>query len=73
MRSLLKLMDEAVREYDGVVRVFAGDGDHGRVGRAGCVRGCTASRMSRSAVNPERLKAAGPELEAHGVATAHAN
>ena len=56
MRSLLKLMDEAVREHGGVVRVFTGDGDHGRVGRAGCVRGCTTSRLSRSAANPEEAE-----------------
>ena len=48
MRSLSKLMDEAVREQGGFVRGFT----DGRVWRAGCVGRRAASGVSRGAQHP---------------------
>ena len=68
MRSLWKLMAEAVREHGGVVQDFTGDGIMAVFGAPvafedGPLRACRAALSIL-----QRLKAAGPDLEAkHGV------
>src|SRR5262245_31418864 len=68
MRSLSKLMDEAVREQGGVVQGFTGDGIMAVFGAPVAFEDAPL-RACRAAVNIiQRLKAAGPDLEAkHGV------
>ena len=68
MRSLSKLMDEAVREQGGFVRGFTGDGIMAVFGAPVAfedvpLRACRAAQSIL-----QRIKAAGPDLEAkHGV------
>jgi class 3 adenylate cyclase len=52
MRSLSKLMDEAVREHGGVVQGFTGDGIMAVFGAAGGVRGRTATGLPSGSVHP---------------------
>jgi class 3 adenylate cyclase len=68
MRSLSKLMDEAVREQGGFVRGFTGDGIMAVFGAPVAFEDAPL-RACRAALNIlQRLKAAGLELEAkHGV------
>ena len=68
MRSLAKLLAEAVREQDGVVQNFTGDGIMAVFG-APVAREDAPVRACRAALSIlKRLKAAGPELDAkHGV------
>ena len=68
MRSLSKLMDEAVREQGGVVRGFTGDGIMAVFGAPVAFEDAPL-RACRAALGIlQRLKAAGPDLEAkHGV------
>src|SRR3984885_3241016 len=68
MRSLSKLMDEAVRENRGVVQGFTGDGIMAVFGAPLAFEDAPL-RACRAALNIlQRLKAAGPDLEAkHGV------
>jgi class 3 adenylate cyclase len=68
MRSLSKLMDEAVREQGGVVQSFTGDGIMAVFGAPVAFEDAPL-RASRAALSIlQRLKAAGPDLEAkHGV------
>ena len=68
MRSLSKLMDEAVREQGGVVRGFTGDGIMA-VFAAPAAFEDAPLRACRAALGIlQRLKKAGPDLEAkHGV------
>jgi class 3 adenylate cyclase/tetratricopeptide (TPR) repeat protein len=68
MRSLSKLMDEAVRGQGGVVQGFTGDGIMAVFGAPVAFEDAPL-RACRAALSIlERLKAAGPDLEAkHGV------
>jgi predicted ATPase/class 3 adenylate cyclase len=68
MRSLSKLMDEAVREQGGFVRGFTGDGIMAVFGAPVAFEDAPL-RACRAALNIlKRLKAEGPDLEAkHGV------
>jgi class 3 adenylate cyclase len=68
MRSLSKLMDDAVREQGGAVRNFTGDGIMAVFGAPVAFED-SPLRACRAALNIlQRLKAAGPNLEAkHGV------
>ena len=68
MRSLSKLMDEAVREQGGIVRGFTGDGVMAVFGAPVAFEDAPL-RACRAALDIlQRLKAAGPDLEAkHGV------
>ena len=68
MRSLSKLMDEALREQGGVVQSFTGDGIMAVFGAPVAFEDAPL-RACRAALNIlQRLKAAGPDLEAkHGV------
>ena len=68
MRSLSKLMDEAVREQGGVVRGFTGDGIMAVFGAPVAFEDAPL-RACRAALSIlQRLKTAGPDLEAkHGV------
>jgi class 3 adenylate cyclase len=68
MRSLSKLMDEAVREQGGFVRGFTGDGIMAVFGAPVAFEDAPL-RACRAALSIlQRLKAAGPDLEAkHGV------
>ena len=52
MRSLSKLMDDAVREQGGVVQSFTGDGIMAVFGAAGRIRRCAAAGLSCSALDP---------------------
>ena len=68
MRSLAKLMDEAVREQGGFVRGFTGDGIMAVFGAPVALEDAPlrACRAAQSIL--QRIKAAGPDLEAkHGV------
>ena len=68
MRSLSKLMDEAVREQGGVIRGFTGDGIMAVFGAPVAFEDAPL-RACRAALGIlQRLKTAGPDLEAkHGV------
>ena len=68
MRSLSKLMDEAVREQGGFVRGFTGDGIMAAFGAPVALEDAPL-RSCRAALNIlQRLKTAGPDLEAkHGM------
>src|SRR5262249_58818866 len=68
MRSLWKLMAEAVREHGGVVQDFTGDGIMGVFGVPVALEDGPL-RASRAALSIlQRLNASGPDLEAkHGV------
>jgi class 3 adenylate cyclase len=68
MRSLSRLMDEAVREQGGDIRGFTGDGIMAVFGAAVAFEDAPL-RACRAALSIlEKLNAAGPELEAkHGV------
>jgi class 3 adenylate cyclase len=68
MRSLSKLMDEAVREQGGIVQSFTGDGIMAVFGAPVAFENAPL-RACRAALNIlQRLVAAGPDLEAkHGV------
>jgi class 3 adenylate cyclase len=68
MRSLSKLMDEAVREQGGVVQGLTGDGIMAVFGAPVAFEDAPL-RACRAALNIlQRLKAAGPDLEAkHGI------
>ena len=68
MRSLSKLMDDAVREQGGVVQSFTGDGIMAVFGAPVAFEDAPL-RACRAALNIlQRLKEAGPDLEAkHGV------
>src|SRR5215472_12824200 len=68
MRSLSKLMDEAVREQGGVVQSFTGDGIMAVFGAPVAFEDAPL-RACRAALDIlDRLKAAAPDLEAkHGV------
>ena len=68
MRSLSKLMDEAVREQGGVVQSFTGDGIMAVFGAPVAFEDAPL-RACRAALSIlQRLKEAGPDLEAkHGV------
>src|ERR1700719_3091322 len=68
MRSLSKLMDEAVRERGGVVRGFTGDGMMAVFGVRVALEDAPL-RACRAALGIlQRLKETGPDLEAkHGV------
>jgi class 3 adenylate cyclase len=68
MRSLSKLMDEAVRERGGVVQGFTGDGIMAVFGAPVAFEDAPL-RACRAALSIlQRVKAAGPDLEAkHGV------
>ena len=68
MRSLSKLMDEAVREQGGVVRGFTGDGIMAVFGAPVALEDAPL-RACRAALGIlQRLKETGPDLEAkHGV------
>jgi class 3 adenylate cyclase len=68
MRSLSKLMDEAVREQGGVVRGFIGDGIMAVFGVPVALEDAPL-RACRAALGIlQRLKETGPDLEAkHGV------
>jgi class 3 adenylate cyclase len=64
MRSLSKLMDEAVREQGGVVQSFTGDGIMAVFGAPVAFEDAPL-RACRAALNIlQRLKEAGPDLEA---------
>jgi class 3 adenylate cyclase len=68
MRSLSKLMDEAVRQQGGVVQSFTGDGIMAVFGAPVALEDAPL-RACRAALNIlQRLRAAGPNIEAqHGV------
>jgi class 3 adenylate cyclase/tetratricopeptide (TPR) repeat protein len=68
MRSLSKLMDDAVREQGGVVQGFTGDGIMAVFGAPGALEDAPL-RACRAALSIlQRLKTAGSDLEAkHGV------
>ena len=68
MRSLSKLMGDAVREQGGVVQSFTGDGIMAVFGAPVAFEDAPL-RACRAALSIlQRLKAAGPDLEAkHGV------
>jgi class 3 adenylate cyclase len=68
MRSLSKLMDEAVREHGGVVQGFTGDGIMAVFGAPVAFEDAPL-RACRAALSIlQRIKVAGPDLEAkHGV------
>ena len=68
MRSLSKLMDDAVREQGGVVQSFTGDGIMAVFGAPVAFEDAPL-RACRAALSIlQRIKAAGPDLEAkHGV------
>jgi class 3 adenylate cyclase len=68
MRSLSKLMDDAVREQGGVVQSFTGDGIMAVFGAPVAFEDAPL-RACRAALSIlQRLKAAGPDLEAkHGI------
>ena len=68
MRSLSKLMDEAVREQGGVVRGFTGDGIMAVFGAPVAFEDAPLRACRAALAILQRLKAAGPDLEAkHGV------
>ena len=65
MRSLSKLMDEAVREQGGVVQSFTGDGIMAVFGAPVAFEDAPL-RACRAALSIlQRLKTAGPDLEAN--------
>src|SRR6478736_418534 len=67
MRSLSKLMDDAVHQHGGVVQSFTGDGIMAVFGAPVAFEDAPL-RACRAALNIlQRLKSAGPDLEAkHG-------
>jgi class 3 adenylate cyclase len=68
MRSLSKLMAEAVREQGGVVQGFTGDGIMAVFGAPVAYEDAPLRACRAALVILERIKAAGPDLEAkHGV------
>ena len=68
MRSLSKLMDDAVREQGGVVHGFTGDGIMAVFGAPVAFEDAPLRACRASVSILQRLKAAGPDLEAkHGV------
>ena len=68
MRSLSKLMDEAVREQGGVVQGFTGDGIMAVFGAPVAFEDAPLRACRAALAILQRLKAAGPELAAkHGV------
>ena len=74
MRSLSKLMGDSVREQGGIVQGFTGDGIMAVFGAPVAFEDAPL-RACRAALSIlQRLKEAGPELEAkHGVRPANAN
>ena len=68
MRSLSKLMDEAVREYGGVVQGFTGDGVMAVFGAPVAYEDAPLRACRAALAILQRIKAAGPDLEAkHGM------
>ena len=68
MRSLSKLMDEAVREYGGVVQRFTGDGVMAVFGAPVAYEDAPLRACRAALAILQRIKAAGPDLEAkHGM------
>ena len=54
MRSLWKLMTEAVREHGGVVQDFHWRWHYGGIWRTSCIRGRASSSFSRSPRDPAK-------------------
>ncbi len=68
MRSLSKLMGEAVRDHGGIVRSFTGDGIMAVFGAPVAFEDAPLRACRAALAILQRLKEAGPELEAkHGV------
>src|SRR5262245_22914648 len=68
MRTLSKLMDEAVREQGGVVQSFTGDGIMAVFGAPVALEDAPLRACRAALTILQRIKAAGPDLEAkHGV------